>query len=177
MLKTTPEKRKEKEEILHRLLYHERRALLIVFIAAGIITAGVFFSGRYQKTHPKNKLTLQETAAQRFIDDAPVAHGMSGTVTAVYSAKREFAFRVRFPFDTYAPVRIAVITPETTFSKTRFTRDAKTGRLRANREDIIFKDVAEGDDVIVSSLANVKEARRFNAEHVQVLIRPAELRP
>ena len=152
--------------IFHRLVFHERRAIAIVFATFAAISLALW----YGRAHFPQALTPTEQRARDYVERAiPAIYGLSGTVTDVRPGRREMLMRVSFPFGAYAPIRAVRVLPETTLSKTVFARDM-TGKLYGKQEPIVLSDITAGDTVVVGSSADIKKAARFTASHIQLIM-------
>lgn len=163
------------KRFLHRLFYHERRALsyalFVVALATGLIGLGWYARtrGLFNPSRQERPLTTQEQRAVAYIEDKATAiYGLSGTIVSLDEARMTVVIRVRFPFDRYGETRTARIAPETSLSKTVFARSA-SGSLRGAQKPVAVRDLSEGDTVVVGSATDIKKATRFSAAHIEVI--------
>lgn len=157
--------------IWHRVFMHERKTVVFVFIGALVIGAIIVY-GQLKKagTQGGTPLSEQQKTAREYFEKVEAIHGLSGTVVSTDSKNNTLTFEVTTPLENAPQRRTARITPETTFSYSAFVRDER-GSVKVEQKEIIgVSDIADGATVVVSSDNDIKTAKEFAANNIQVVV-------
>lgn len=157
--------------IWHRLFVHERKTVVFVFIGALIIGAIVVYGQlKKERIQADTPLSEQQKTAREYFEKVEAIHGLSGTVISTDSKNNTLTFEVTTPLNDAPQRRTARIMPETMFSYTAFVRDKK-GNVKVEQKEIIdLSDIAAGATIVVSSDDDIKIAKEFIANNIQIMV-------